>query len=91
MQLDGSTVSWAIPKGLLGMSDTRPGGHTYAIGISKRGESSRLAVETTLHPISYTVFEGLYFDPGIALILTTGGDGRSETRFHGLNQRRLTV
>lgn len=28
------------------------------IGISKRGESSRLAVETTLHPISYTVFEG---------------------------------
>jgi len=29
-----------------------------AAGISKRGESSRLAVETTLHPISYTVFEG---------------------------------
>ena len=46
MQLDGSTVSWAIPKGLL--------------GISKKGESSRLAVETTLHPISYTVFEGPY-------------------------------
>ncbi|RXK42052.1 DNA ligase D, 3'-phosphoesterase domain-containing protein [Tremella mesenterica] len=44
MQLDGSTVSWAIPKGLL--------------GISKNGESNRLAVETTLHPISYTVFEG---------------------------------
>jgi hypothetical protein len=60
MQLDGSTVSWAIPKGLLGMSPEGSGLHTYASGISKRGESSRLAVETTLHPISYTVFEGPY-------------------------------
>ncbi|ORY32187.1 DNA polymerase ligase-domain-containing protein [Naematelia encephala] len=44
MQLDGSTVSWAIPKGLL--------------GISKRKEAHRLAVETTLHPNSYTTHEG---------------------------------
>jgi hypothetical protein len=59
MQLDGSTVSWAIPKGLLGMY-ARAALRTYVAGISKRGESSRLAVETTLHPISYTVFEGPY-------------------------------
>nr|XP_018265067.1 DNA ligase D, 3'-phosphoesterase domain-containing protein [Kwoniella dejecticola CBS 10117]OBR87225.1 DNA ligase D, 3'-phosphoesterase domain-containing protein [Kwoniella dejecticola CBS 10117] len=44
MQIDGGTVSWAVPKGL--------------IGISKNGESSRLAVETTIHPISYTTYEG---------------------------------
>lgn len=44
MQLDGATVSWAIPRGLLGMS--------------KSGEAHRLAVQTTLHPISYTTFEG---------------------------------
>ncbi|WWD05389.1 hypothetical protein V865_003465 [Kwoniella europaea PYCC6329] len=44
MQVDDGTVSWAIPKGLL--------------GISKKGESSRLAVETTIHPISYTTYEG---------------------------------
>nr|XP_019050717.1 DNA ligase D, 3'-phosphoesterase domain-containing protein [Kwoniella bestiolae CBS 10118]OCF29647.1 DNA ligase D, 3'-phosphoesterase domain-containing protein [Kwoniella bestiolae CBS 10118] len=44
MQVDDGTVSWAVPKGL--------------IGISKKGESSRLAVETTIHPISYTTYEG---------------------------------
>ncbi|ORX35487.1 DNA polymerase ligase-domain-containing protein [Kockovaella imperatae] len=44
MQLDGATYSWAIPRGLLGMS--------------KDGEVNRLAVETTLHPISYTTHEG---------------------------------
>ncbi|WWC68315.1 DNA ligase D, 3'-phosphoesterase domain-containing protein [Kwoniella pini CBS 10737] len=44
MQIDGGTISWAVPKGL--------------IGISKNGESSRLAVETTIHPISYTTYEG---------------------------------
>lgn len=44
MQLDGATVSWAVPKGLL--------------GISRTGEANRMAVETTLHPISYTVYEG---------------------------------
>ncbi|WVR05563.1 DNA ligase D, 3'-phosphoesterase domain-containing protein [Kwoniella sp. DSM 27419] len=44
MQVDGGTVSWAVPKGL--------------IGISKYGESSRMAVETTVHPISYTTYEG---------------------------------
>ncbi|WVQ96993.1 DNA ligase D, 3'-phosphoesterase domain-containing protein [Kwoniella sp. CBS 9459] len=44
MQVDGGTVSWAVPKGL--------------IGISKNGESSRMAVETTIHPISYTTYEG---------------------------------
>ncbi|KAK8865594.1 hypothetical protein IAR55_000738 [Kwoniella newhampshirensis] len=44
MQLDSATVSWAIPKGLL--------------GISRSGEANRLAVETSLHPISYTTYEG---------------------------------
>ncbi|WVF70983.1 DNA ligase D, 3'-phosphoesterase domain-containing protein [Kwoniella sp. CBS 6097] len=44
MQVDGGTVSWAVPKGL--------------IGISKNGESNRMAVETTIHPISYTTYEG---------------------------------
>lgn len=44
LQLDGGTFSWAIPKGLIGMS--------------KDGESSRMAVETTVHPISYTTHEG---------------------------------
>lgn len=66
IQLDGLTVSWAIPKGLLGESlcvlpvdfMKESGLGTDNAGISKRGESSRLAVETTLHPISYTVFEG---------------------------------
>nr|XP_019000095.1 uncharacterized protein I203_07253 [Kwoniella mangroviensis CBS 8507]OCF63556.1 hypothetical protein I203_07253 [Kwoniella mangroviensis CBS 8507] len=43
MQVDDGTVSWAVPKGLP--------------GISKKGESSRLAVETTIHPISYTTYE----------------------------------
>ncbi|WVQ71339.1 hypothetical protein IAR50_000867 [Cryptococcus sp. DSM 104548] len=43
MQLDGKTVSWAVPKGLLGMS--------------KSGESRRMAVETTLHSIEYTIYE----------------------------------
>ncbi|AAW42055.1 hypothetical protein CNBC7140 [Cryptococcus deneoformans B-3501A] len=44
MHLDGVTVSWAIPKGLL--------------GISKSGEARRMAVETTLHPLWYTIHEG---------------------------------
>ncbi|GFZ43441.1 hypothetical protein JCM24511_01161 [Saitozyma sp. JCM 24511] len=44
IQLDGGTLSWAVPKGLL--------------GISKNGESSRLAVQTEIHPISYTLHEG---------------------------------
>ncbi|WRT66003.1 DNA ligase D, 3'-phosphoesterase domain-containing protein [Kwoniella shivajii] len=44
MQIDGGTISWAVPKGL--------------IGISKNGEANRLAVETTVHPISYTTYEG---------------------------------
>ncbi|TYJ52676.1 hypothetical protein B9479_006725 [Cryptococcus floricola] len=43
LQLDGKTVSWAVPKGLLGMS--------------KSGESRRMAVETTLHSIEYTIHE----------------------------------
>ncbi|XAO23598.1 hypothetical protein I312_102378 [Cryptococcus bacillisporus CA1280] len=44
MHLDGVTVSWAVPKGLL--------------GISKSGEARRMAVETTLHPLWYTIHEG---------------------------------
>lgn len=28
------------------------------LGMSKDGESSRMAVETTIHPISYTTHEG---------------------------------
>ncbi|WVQ80766.1 hypothetical protein IAT38_002871 [Cryptococcus sp. DSM 104549] len=44
MQLDGTTFSWAVPKGL--------------IGISKSGEARRMAVETTLHTIDYTTHEG---------------------------------
>jgi hypothetical protein len=30
-------------------------------GISKSGEKNRLAVETTLHPISYTTYEGMLY------------------------------
>nr|KIR87553.1 DNA ligase D, 3'-phosphoesterase domain-containing protein [Cryptococcus tetragattii IND107] len=44
MHLGGVTVSWAVPKGLL--------------GISKSGEARRMAVETTLHPLWYTIHEG---------------------------------
>ncbi|WWD18230.1 hypothetical protein CI109_102680 [Kwoniella shandongensis] len=44
MQLDSATVSWAVPKGLL--------------GLSRSGEANRMAVETSLHPISYTTYEG---------------------------------
>lgn len=44
MQVDGGTVSWAIPKGLL--------------GLNKADESAHIAVETTIHPIDYTVYEG---------------------------------
>ena len=28
------------------------------VGISKTGEANRMAVQTSLHPISYTTFEG---------------------------------
>ena len=44
MQVDGGTFSWAIPKGL--------------IGLNKVDATSHIAVETTVHPISYTLFEG---------------------------------
>lgn len=42
LQLDGGTFSWAIPKGFL---DLQPGAWQYAI-------------ETTIHPISYSTHEG---------------------------------
>lgn len=44
MQVDGGTFSWAIPKGL--------------IGLNKVDETAHIAVETTIHPISYTLYEG---------------------------------
>lgn len=44
MQVDGGTFSWAIPKGL--------------IGLNKVDETAHIAVETTIHPISYTTYEG---------------------------------
>jgi hypothetical protein len=46
-------------------------------GIDKTGERNRLAVETTLHPISYTTYEGAY-GHSLVCVLMTGGDGRSE-------------
>lgn len=44
MQLDGGTFSWAIPKGL--------------IGLNKADEAAHVAIETTVHPIGYTLYEG---------------------------------
>ncbi len=44
MQLDGGTFSWAIPKGLF--------------GLNKADEATHIAVETTVHPIDYTLYEG---------------------------------
>ncbi|KAL7423600.1 hypothetical protein Q5752_001181 [Cryptotrichosporon argae] len=43
LQVDGGLVSWAVPKGLLGMGKDTP---------------QHQAVETTVHPISYAVHEG---------------------------------
>ncbi|KAK4052677.1 hypothetical protein OIV83_001964 [Microbotryomycetes sp. JL201] len=44
MQLDGATVSWAIPKGIEGWSGDL--------------QEKRYAIETNPHPINYTLFEG---------------------------------
>lgn len=60
LQLDGGTLSWAIPKGLIGASSKLlgEGGAADLAGMDKKGESSRMAVQTTIHPISYTTHEG---------------------------------
>ena len=44
LRVGDGMVSWAVPRGLLGLSPGR--------------ENSRLAVETSVHPLSYAVHEG---------------------------------
>ncbi|KAK4057531.1 hypothetical protein OIO90_001600 [Microbotryomycetes sp. JL221] len=44
LQLDGATVSWAIPRGMANWEES---------------ERNRYAVETNPHPINYSLFEGL--------------------------------
>jgi hypothetical protein len=89
MQLDGSTVSWAIPRGLLGVYAQYVNGWWWdklirsTVGMSKKAEKNRLAVETTLHPISYTVHEGeagLHQIHGRSMLINVpvGADGTSE-------------
>ncbi|WOO85737.1 Multifunctional non-ous end joining protein LigD [Vanrija pseudolonga] len=46
MHLNGGLLSWAIPKGLLGMS--------------KDAEPARLAIQTEIHPVRYAVHEVLW-------------------------------
>lgn len=46
LQLDGQTVSFAIPKGL---------SHWNLAGVKPE---TRLGVMTTLHPLGYSLFEG---------------------------------
>jgi hypothetical protein len=58
LQLDGKTVSWAIPRGLLGRSDEV---RTHVAGLDRHAASHHLAIETTLHPISYTTHEGMFY------------------------------
>lgn len=48
-------MSWAVPKGMMGAKIACCLG-LMRLGI-ERGES-RLAVETTIHPVSYAVYEG---------------------------------
>ncbi|KAL1405201.1 hypothetical protein Q8F55_008826 [Vanrija albida] len=43
LHLNGGLLSWAIPKGLLGMS--------------KDAEPARLAIQTEIHPVSYAIHE----------------------------------
>lgn len=42
-------------------------------------ERNRLAVQTTLHPISYTTYEGEFLTWLLLEKLMSGGDGRSQS------------
>lgn len=52
IQLDGGTVSWAIPR--FSELATLP---VDQLGTGSGGETNILAVETNPHPIRYTLFE----------------------------------